>query len=157
MVQQITMTAGTDIKIGQFVCAEMTDEDTSEPLTLVYPLVEGKQPIGIAMSNAQRWQDVVIAVEGRIGSQETYTAIAGEKLQSGDAVYLGADGKLRKSSQSEIRWGIAGADLKKGQALYFDPVIKAYIPTPDGYPTTGKAMEDALKGRIFAIILSPDQ
>jgi hypothetical protein len=148
-----TFTAGADIKVGQVLYAEMSDEDTSEPLTLVYPMVPGKTHIGIALSNAKAWEQVTVGMKGQIGDITTVTAIAGEKLRGG-VVYLGKDGKLYNSKpQSIIRYVIAGAAVKKGQGLLFDREAGGYVPT-DAEKVEGTAAADMHKGGLFPMIVA---
>jgi hypothetical protein len=61
-----TYIAGEDIRRGQLLYAETVDADTSEPLTLVYRMIIGKTPVGLAMTDGQKDQPVSVAVSGGI-------------------------------------------------------------------------------------------
>lgn len=61
-----TFIAGEDIRHGQLLYAEIADADTSEPIILVYQMVIGKTPVGLAMSDGGKDQPVSVAVSGGI-------------------------------------------------------------------------------------------
>lgn len=62
-----TYIAGEDIRRGQLLCAETVDEDTSEPVTLVYRIsIAGQIPVGLALTNGHKGESIVVEVSGGI-------------------------------------------------------------------------------------------
>lgn len=153
----ITLKAGAKIKKGQMLYSETTDQDTSDSLTLVYPYVEGKAWAGVALNDAQSWEDVVVMVQGSISGTTTTTGIADQKLYAGDAVYMTPDGTLRSSTpekaQPIIRYVIAGAEVFYGQGLIYDSAAGGYVPT-DAEKVEGTAAAYAQKGALLPMVVA---
>lgn len=154
MAHTITLTAGAEIKIGQLLTAEMTDKDTSEPLTLAYaaPYSPDKPVIGIAMGNAKPWEKVVVAVQGSFTVD--MTLFAGEY----PSVYMTQPDSpprivIPDKAQPIIRYVIAVSDLTWGHGVKYDREAGGYVPT-DAEQTEGIAAQKAFKGQIFPLILA---